>query len=34
MNDWPTWMQSNWYELGNLLLWLAFLIDGWPGRQQ
>lgn len=28
MNEFSTWMQSNWYALGNLLAQFAFLIAG------
>jgi hypothetical protein len=34
MNEWTTWMQNNWYELGNLLLWFAFLVASvWFARK-
>jgi len=34
MNDFTTWMQSNWYALGNLLSQFAFLAAGvWFARK-
>lgn len=34
MNEFATWMQSNWYSLGNLLSQLAFLAAGiWFARK-
>lgn len=34
MTDFSTWMQSNWYELGNILAEFAFLIAGvWFARK-
>jgi len=34
MNDFTTWMQSNWYTLGNLLSQFAFLVAGvWFARK-
>jgi hypothetical protein len=34
MNEFTTWMQSNWYALGNLLIQFAFLAAGiWFARK-
>jgi hypothetical protein len=34
MNEFSTWMQSNWYALGNLLIQIAFLAAGvWFARK-
>ena len=34
MNEFSTWMQSNWYGLGNLLIEVAFLAAGvWFARK-
>jgi hypothetical protein len=34
MNDFTTWMQNNWYSLGNLLSQVAFLAAGvWFARK-
>jgi hypothetical protein len=34
MNEFTTWMQSNWYGLGNLLSQFAFLVAGiWFARK-
>jgi hypothetical protein len=34
MNEYNSWMQGNWYALGNLLLEMAFLIAGvWFARK-
>lgn len=34
MNEFSTWMQGNWYALGNLLVELAFLMTGvWFARK-
>ena len=34
MNEFTTWMQSNWYALGNLFIQLAFLAAGvWFARR-
>jgi hypothetical protein len=35
MNEFTTWVQSNWYELGNLLAEFVFLGVGiWFARKQ
>jgi hypothetical protein len=34
MNDFSTWMQGNWYALGNLLTQISFLLAGiWFARK-